>query len=56
VAGPCEHSNELSVSINGRQFLDQLSYYQLLKKDSAPRSSLVSWLVSNGNKSPYFQH
>jgi len=25
VAGPCEHSNEPSVSVTGREFLDYLS-------------------------------
>jgi hypothetical protein len=33
--GSCEHGNELSGSINDREFLNQLSDYQLLKKDSA---------------------
>jgi hypothetical protein len=35
VAGCCEHGNEISDSIKGGEFLDQLSDYQLLKKDSA---------------------
>jgi hypothetical protein len=34
-AGPCEHGNEPSVSLKGGEFLDQLSDYKLLKKDSA---------------------
>jgi hypothetical protein len=34
--GSCEHGNELSDSIKGRELLDQLSDCQLLKKDSAP--------------------
>jgi hypothetical protein len=38
VAGSCEHINETSASIIGRDFLDQLKDYQLLKKDSAPWS------------------
>jgi hypothetical protein len=30
-----EHGNELSGSIKGGEFLDQLIYYQLIKKDSS---------------------
>jgi hypothetical protein len=37
VAGISEHSNEPAGSIKGGKFFDQLSGYQLLKKDSAPR-------------------
>jgi hypothetical protein len=33
--GCCEHGNEHSVSIKGGEFVDQLSDYQLLKKNSA---------------------
>jgi hypothetical protein len=33
----CEYGNELSGSINVGEFLDWLSDYQLLKKDSVPR-------------------
>jgi hypothetical protein len=36
VAGLCENGNELSGSIKSREFLDYLSDYQLLKKDSVP--------------------
>jgi hypothetical protein len=36
VAGSREHDNELSGYIKDREFLDQLSDYWLLKKDSAP--------------------
>jgi hypothetical protein len=36
VAGSCEYGNELSGSIRGGEFLDQLCDYQLLKKDTAP--------------------
>jgi hypothetical protein len=36
MAGSCEHGNEPSISIKGGEFLDYLSDYQLLKKDSAP--------------------
>jgi hypothetical protein len=32
--GSCEDSNEPLGSIKGRQFLDQLGDYQLLKKES----------------------
>jgi len=38
VAGCYEQSNEPSGSVKGREFFDQLSNCQLLKKDSAPRS------------------
>jgi hypothetical protein len=33
VACSCEHSNEPSGSINGGEFLDELSDYQLLKEE-----------------------
>jgi hypothetical protein len=36
VAGCCEHGNELLGSIKGGEFIDLLSNYQLVKKDSAP--------------------
>jgi hypothetical protein len=35
VAGFSKYGNEPVVSIKGREFLDQLSDYQLLKKDSS---------------------
>jgi hypothetical protein len=35
MAGYCEHGSELSESIKGEEFLDQLSDYQLLKKQFA---------------------
>jgi hypothetical protein len=36
VAGSCKHCNEIPDSIKGREFLAQLSNYQLLKKVSVP--------------------
>jgi hypothetical protein len=36
--GLCEHDNEPSCPINGAEFFDQLSYYQLLNKDPIPWS------------------
>jgi hypothetical protein len=36
VAGCCEHGNELSGSIKGGEFIDYLSDFWLLKKESAP--------------------
>jgi hypothetical protein len=39
----CEHGNENSDSIKGMEF-DLLRYYQFLKKDSAPRSYLFSYI------------
>jgi hypothetical protein len=38
MVGSCEHSNESSGSIKGGQFLDHLSDYWLLNKDSGPWS------------------
>jgi hypothetical protein len=35
VAGSCEHGNEPQGSIKGVEFLDSLSDYWFLKKDSA---------------------
>lgn len=37
VTGSCEYSNEPLVSINDKEFLEELSTCQLLKKNSAPR-------------------
>ena len=42
VADACECGNEHSGSVKCGEFLDQLQTGQLLKKDSAPRSKLVS--------------
>jgi hypothetical protein len=36
VAGSVGYGNEPSNSINGGEFIDKLSDYRLLKKDSAP--------------------
>jgi hypothetical protein len=41
VAGSCEHGNESSGFIKGREFFDQMSGCQLLK-DSAPWTYLIS--------------
>jgi hypothetical protein len=38
MVGSCEHGNELLGFIKGGKFLDYMSDYQLLKKDSAPCS------------------
>jgi hypothetical protein len=38
--GSCEHSNEISGSIKSGEFLDQLSDYDPLKKDSTQWSSV----------------
>jgi hypothetical protein len=38
MAGSCEHGYELTGSIKGGRFLDQLNNYQLLKEDFAPWS------------------
>jgi hypothetical protein len=43
---PCDCSNEPSGSIKGRELLDYLSNYLLLKEDSAPWSQLVGRSVS----------
>jgi hypothetical protein len=40
IAGSCEYDNEHPHSFKGREFIDQLGEYQLLKKGSAPRSQL----------------
>jgi hypothetical protein len=44
VVPPCEHGNEPSDPIKGGEFLDKLSDYQVLKKDSAPWSQSVGWV------------
>jgi hypothetical protein len=33
VAGICEHSNELSISMKDQEFLDHFSNFQLLNND-----------------------
>jgi hypothetical protein len=45
--GQAEHSNQLSGSIKGRVFLDQLSDTQFLKMDSPPWSSLDFYITHN---------
>jgi hypothetical protein len=45
-SGCYEHCNELSGSIQGGEFLDYLSEYHLLKKDSVLWSWLVGWLAT----------
>jgi hypothetical protein len=45
VACSCEHCNEQSPFLDVGEFLDQLSDCQLLKKDSAFRSELVSIIL-----------
>jgi hypothetical protein len=42
VTGSCEHCNEPWGAIKGGEFLELLSNYKLLKKDSASRTWLVS--------------
>jgi hypothetical protein len=42
VEGSCEHGNGPSGSIKCWEILEQLCNWRLLKKDSAPRSSLVA--------------
>jgi len=45
VVSSCEHSNEPSSSVKGREFFDWLSNYLLLKKDSAPWNWLIIILI-----------
>jgi hypothetical protein len=42
VAGSCGHDNKSFGSIKGMKFLHQLCDYQLVKKNSAPQSDVVS--------------
>jgi len=44
--GCCECGNEPSGSVKGGEFLVWLSDCQLLKKDFAPRSCLVGYLLT----------
>jgi len=46
VAGTCECGNELSGSLKCREFLDLVRAFWLLRKDSAPCTEFVSYLVS----------
>jgi hypothetical protein len=41
----CEHGNEFSGSVKGREYGNQLSHCQLLKKASAPCSLLFFFFV-----------
>jgi hypothetical protein len=43
VTGPCEHANESSGSIKGREFLDKLIDYQLPRKLVTFRQILSVW-------------
>jgi hypothetical protein len=47
VAGCCEHDNEPLGSVQGGEFFDWLSDFQLLKKDSVPWSDLVIICLTN---------
>jgi hypothetical protein len=40
MVGSCEYGNATSGSIKDGEFLEQLSDYQLLKKNSAPRITI----------------
>jgi hypothetical protein len=53
LAGSCEHCNGSSGSIKVREFLDYLSDYQLLKKDSALWSQLLHSVKAKVNLSLY---
>jgi hypothetical protein len=46
----CEHGNEPSGSVKGWEFLDKLTDYQLLWKDSAAWTYLLSVLEKCGGK------
>jgi hypothetical protein len=45
IASADECGNELSISVNCREILEWLRTCSLLRKDSAPWSWLVGWLV-----------
>jgi hypothetical protein len=47
VAGFCEHGNEPSGSIKGREFLDQLSVLLSPSQEELSSMELVSWLDSH---------
>jgi hypothetical protein len=53
--GSCEHYNELTGPIKGREF-NQLSDYCILKKNSTPWSQLVSKLISTGIGQETYSH
>jgi hypothetical protein len=46
VAGPFAHGHESSGQTQSEEFIDQLTEYWFLKKDSGPWGGLVGWLVS----------
>jgi hypothetical protein len=43
VSGSCEHANKHSLSVKRWGFLDKLSYYQPLKKDSTPWRQILQF-------------
>jgi hypothetical protein len=45
--GYCEHGKEPLISIKGRALVEQLSHYQLHKKDSAPLNYTVVFAMHN---------
>jgi hypothetical protein len=49
VADSCEHRNEASVFIQAEDFLDKLSDYQRLRKDSASLRSLFVLVTGECN-------
>jgi len=50
VASCCEHGNEPSGTIKGREFIGYLSDCQLLKKDCTPQSMLVISCMCSSNR------
>jgi hypothetical protein len=49
MVGSCEHGNEPSDFMKGREFLNQVNDYYLLKKDSAPQSQLLNNVLLNNS-------
>jgi len=48
VVGCCGHENEPSGSIEGGEFIEKLSYYHLLQKNSVP---CIDRTLNNGQRS-----
>jgi hypothetical protein len=52
----CEHNHEISDFIKDGQSLEQLSHYELLKKDPAPRTGFHCPSIGSGPVVGFCEH
>jgi hypothetical protein len=55
VVGPCENGKEHSVSVKSGKYLDLLSEYKLLKKDSVIQNNLLYEGVSKISRTRHLE-